>query len=219
MFTQYWFGILCLMAAYLMFTALRDFRDNFSAEIWTALGYGSTPEIFTYAGVRIAAIVLVVLAFLMVIRNNFVAFTANHIVIVLGTLLLGGCTWAYDQGYLEPKQWMILLGAGLYMAYIPFNCFLYDRMVAVSGKPGNAGFLIYLADSAGYLGSVSLLLLKHFSMPELSWLAFFKNVIFVTSLAGAVLMVASWVFFRLKLHHREAPKATNEIVAASQKPA
>lgn len=219
MFTKYWFGILCLMAAYLMFTALRDFRDNFSAEIWMALGYGATPEIFTYAGVRIAAIVLVVLAFLMVIRNNFAAFTANHIVIVCGTVLLGGSAWLYSHGMMDPKVWMILLGAGLYMAYIPFNCFLYDRMVAVTGKPGNAGFLIYLADSAGYLGSVSLLLIKHFAMPDLSWLSFFKNVIFVTAMMGGCLMIASWVFFRLRFSTHLNEASEEEMLPASQKPA
>lgn len=199
MFSQYWFGLLCLVFAFLMFTALRDFRDNFSAEIWTSLGYGSTPEIFTYAGVRIAAIVLVVLAFLMFIRNNFIAFTANHVVIFCGTVLLGLSTYGFQQEWLSGKAWMILLGAGLYMAYIPFNCFLYDRMLAMTGKPGNAGFLIYISDSAGYVGSVGLLLIKHFHSPDISWISFLQSAVYVSALFGGTLMLMSWLFFKFKM--------------------
>ena len=199
MLREYWFGLLCLVLAFLMFTALRDFRDNFSAEIWTALGFGSTPEIFTYAGVRIAGIVLVVLAFLMFIRSNFIAFTANHIVIFLGTVLLGFSTYAFQQEAISGKAWMILLGTGLYMAYIPFNCFLYDRMLAITGKPGNAGFLIYISDSAGYVGSVGLLLIKHFNAPDISWLSFLQSAVYVAAIFGGLLMLASWVFFQSKM--------------------
>jgi len=196
LFSRYWFGLGALILAFLLFTGLRDFRDNFSAEIWMALGYGNEPEIFTYAGVRIAAMVLVALALLMFIRDNFKAFTANHVAIVIGCVILGGSTWAYQVAGLDSKTWMVLLGTGLYLAYIPFNCFLFDRFVAIAGGVANAGFLIYLADSAGYVGSVSLLLVKHFHSPELSWLAFFINAIYVTAVVGGGLTLTSWLYFR-----------------------
>ncbi|WP_369671599.1 DUF5690 family protein, partial [Enterococcus faecium] len=53
-FKQYWFGISCLILSFLLFTGFRDFRDNFAAEIWQALGYGQEPAIFAYAGIRMA---------------------------------------------------------------------------------------------------------------------------------------------------------------------
>ena len=53
---------------------------------------------------------------------------------------------------------MILAGSGLYLAYNPFNAVLFDRLVAVSGRAANAGFLIYVADFSGYMGSAALLL-------------------------------------------------------------
>ena len=211
MLGQYWFGLICLVLAFLMFTALRDFRDNFSAEIWSSLGYGATPEIFTYAGVRIAAIVLVVLAFLMFIRNNFIAFTANHVVIFCGTILLGLSTYWFQHDLISGKVWMILLGAGLYMAYIPFNCFLYDRMLAMTGKPGNAGFLIYISDSAGYIGSVGLLLIKHFHSPNITWISFLQSAVYVSALLGGTLMIASWVFFKFRMNQ---PSIQNTPLAA-----
>jgi hypothetical protein len=33
-------GVVLLVLSYILLTAFRDFRDNFAAEIWKALGYG-----------------------------------------------------------------------------------------------------------------------------------------------------------------------------------
>lgn len=196
LFSQYWFGLTVLILAFLLFTGLRDFRDNFSAEIWMALGYGNEPAIFTYAGIRIAGMVLVALALLMFIRDNFKAFTANHVAIVLGCFILGYSTVLFQQQVIDSKAWMVALGTGLYLAYIPFNCFLFDRFVAVAGGVANAGFLIYLADSAGYTGSVGLLLVKHLYAQDLSWLNFFVQAIYFTAITGGCLVTASWIYFR-----------------------
>jgi hypothetical protein len=106
--------------------------------------------------------------------------------------------------------WMVALGTGLYLAYIPFNCFLFDRFVAVAGPyvgvSANAGFLIYLADSAGYTGSVGLLLVKHFYAPDISWLNFFIEAIYATAFVGGGLVVSSWLYFQWKWHIEWKPQ-------------
>ncbi len=38
---EYGVGIGLLVTAYVLATALRDFRDNFAAELWSGLGYGN----------------------------------------------------------------------------------------------------------------------------------------------------------------------------------
>jgi hypothetical protein len=213
LFSQHWFGLLALIFAFMMFTGLRDFRDNFSSEIWMALGFGSEPAIFTYAGIRIAGMVLIALALLMLIRDNFKAFTANHLAIVIGCGIMVLSTGLFQQGSLDSKVWMVALGTGLYLAYIPFNCFLFDRFVAVAGPTmgisANAGFLIYLADSAGYTGSVGLLLVKHFYAPDISWLHFFIESIYVTAFVGGGLVVSSWLYFQWKWHLQWQQQAGN----------
>lgn len=213
LFSQHWFGLLALIFAFMMFTGLRDFRDNFSSEIWMALGFGSEPAIFTYAGIRIAGMVLIALALLMLIRDNFKAFTANHLAIVIGCGIMVVSTGLFQQGSLDSKVWMVALGTGLYLAYIPFNCFLFDRFVAVAGPTmgisANAGFLIYLADSAGYTGSVGLLLVKHFYAPDISWLHFFIESIYVTAFVGGGLVVSSWLYFQWKWHLQWQQQAGN----------
>ncbi|MCG7546420.1 DUF5690 family protein [Pseudoalteromonas sp. Of7M-16] len=198
-FLRYAPGILLLITSFLLFTGLRDFRDNFSAEIWQALGHGEEPAIFAYAGIRIAGVVLLVLAAMVMIKNNTNAFLSNHGFILLGCVLLGGTTYAFEQQWIDGKTWMVWLGAGLYIAYIPYNCFLFDRMISAVGSTANAGFLIYLADSAGYLGSVSMLLYRTFASPDISWLEFFIHLCYLVAILGGALVMASMGYFSIRL--------------------
>jgi len=94
--------------------------------------------------------------------------------------------------------WMILSGAGLYMAYTPFNAMLFDRMIAVSGRIGTAGFLIYVADAAGYVGSCALLLWRNFGLVQLNWLQVFTASAYGTSIMGTALVGLSAIFFLRK---------------------
>jgi hypothetical protein len=189
-------GIVLLVLAYILLTAIRDFRDNFAAEIWTALGYGKEAGIFTASELPVAAISLVALGAVMAVRDNLRALMVIHGIVFAGFLLLGGATLAFQAHLLAPLPWMILAGAGLYMAYMPFNAMLFDRLVAFSGRVATAGFLIYVADASGYLGSVALLLWRNFGGFKLDWLQFFTLSAYVTSLAGAVLTVLAATYFR-----------------------
>lgn len=162
-------ALILLIAVYVILTALRDFRDNFSAEIWAELGFKNAAGIFTLSELPVAVIVLVGLAALMGVKDNRRAVGFNIGFVALGFALLGASTLAYQLHVLSPVWWMILAGAGLYMGYTPFNAMLFDRMIAATGKVGTAGFLIYVADSFGYIGSISLLLVKSFAQLDIAW--------------------------------------------------
>lgn len=162
-----------LVAGYVLLTAIRDFRDNFAAELWSAMGLGGVASVFSASELPVAAIVLAGLGTLMLVRDNLRALIAMHGIIMLGALLLGASTLAFQFGLLAPLPYMILTGAGLYLAYTPFNAMLFDRMIAAIGKAGNAGFLIYVADASGYGGSVVLLLFRSLAAPQLNWLSFY----------------------------------------------
>ena len=188
-------GVVLLVMAYVLLTALRDFRDNFAAEIWTALGFGKASSVFTTSELPVAAIALMVLGAVMLVRDNLRALLVMHGVILAGFLLLGLSTLAFQAHLVTPLTWMILTGAGLYMAYTPFNAMLFDRMIAFSGQVGTAGFLIYVADASGYLGSVALLLWRNFAMVSLDWLGFFIASVYATSIVGAVCTTLAGVYF------------------------
>ena len=187
----HWPMLVLLVGAYVMLTAFRDLRDNFAAEIWQALGYGDAASVFTTCEGPVAVLSLMVMAVLIAVKNNGRALLFMHGVILSGFAILGASTLAYQQGLLSPIAWMIAGGAGLYLAYTPFNAMLFDRMIAYSGTVATAGFLIYVADSTGYLGSVALLLFRNFGAVDLPWLPFFVAAAYATSLTGLVFVAGA----------------------------
>jgi len=195
---EFGIGVGLLIIVYVFATALRDFRDNFAAELWSGLGYGDAAAIFTASEVPVAILALAALGLIMTVRDNTRALMVIHAVIVAGLALLGGSTLAFHAGWLGPLSWMILSGAGLYMAYTPFNAMLFDRLIAVSGRIGTAGFLIYLADASGYLGSCALLIWRNFGLVQLNWLQVFTAIAYGTSILGMALVGLSAVFFLRK---------------------
>jgi Family of unknown function (DUF5690) len=193
--SRYGVGITLLVICYVLTTAFRDFRDNFAAEIWTALGFGQAAAVFTASELPVAVLALTVLGIIIAVRDNVRALLVIHGVVVAGLLLLGLSTLAFQLGLLSPLAWMILSGAGLYMAYVPFNAMLFDRLIAVSGTVGNAGFLIYVADASGYLGSCALLIWRNFGLVNLNWLQVFTASAYGASILGTVFMGLSAIFF------------------------
>ena len=193
--SQYGLGISLLVIAYVLATALRDFRDNFAAELWAAMGYGNGAAIFTASELPVAVLALAALGLIITVRDNARALLVIHAVIVAGLVLLGASTLAFQAGWLGPVPWMILSGAGLYMAYTPFNAMLFDRLIAVGGRIGTAGFLIYLADASGYLGSAALLVWRNFGLTTLNWLQVFIASAYATSVAGTALVLGAAFYF------------------------
>lgn len=188
-------GLIAIVFAYILLTAFRDFRDNFAAEIWTALGYGGEASIFSASELPVAIIALVGMGAVIVIRNNRRALMVIHGMIGAGFILLGLSTLAFQMHLISPLAWMILGGSGLYIAYNPINAVLFDRLVAVSGRVANAGFLIYVADSSGYMGSVALLLWRNFGQASLNWLQFFIAGAYVTGVVGALATLIAAIYF------------------------
>lgn len=205
-------GLVLLIVVYAMLTAYRDFRDNFAAEIWQALGYGDSPAIFTLTEIPVAVAVLVIMGLVMFIKDNLRALMVNHLFILIGVIMVGGGTAAFQAGVLSAPVWMILIGFGLYMGYVPFNSIFFDRLIAAFKYVSNVGFMIYLADAFGYLGSVGVLFYKDFGQPDLSWLSFFIASSYVLASVGTVLTLASMAYFWRK--HRTW-SATQQPIAAS----
>lgn len=206
-FLAYLPGLLPLTVLYVLLTSFRDFRDNFARELWDALGYGDTPGIFAVSEVPIAFGVMVALGLLMVIKSNRTALIAVHAVMLVGTLMIGVTTWMFQAGLLDPALWMVLVGLGLYLAYVPYGCVLFDRLIAAVGVAGTAGFMIYLTDTFGYAGSVVALLYKDFGQPQLSWLEFFTSFSYVTSAVCTTLYLISMVYFAWLTRQHERAQA------------
>lgn len=204
----FWPGIILLVLAYMLLTIFRDFRDNFSAEIWKTCGYGNSPEIFTTTEVPVSIIVLLVMGSLMLIKNNKLALMVNHLIIAFGMLLIGAGTALFANHLIPAPVWMILIGLGLYVGYVSFNCIIFDRLIAAFQYVGTVGFIMYVADSFGYLASISVLVLKEFGFSTLSWINFIITTGYVISVIGSILILGSMTYFHFK--HRKWSVVNNE---------
>ncbi|RZJ99779.1 MAG: hypothetical protein EOO43_25865, partial [Flavobacterium sp.] len=156
------------------------------------------PAIFAQTETPITLIILVLIGSMVMIRNSFKAFMMAHVFIGAGFLVAGLSTIAFAGGYLSPIWWMSTVGLGLYMVYIPFNAVFFERLIAAFKYAGNVGFLIYLADSFGYIGSVGVLLSKEIFKVKLNWVSFFSNSVMALSAIGLFLTVFSAIYFLRK---------------------
>lgn len=198
-FRQFRPGLVFLILVYMMLTGLRDLRDNFVVEIWRGLNITVAPELLTQTEIPITLVLLIMMSLLVLVKNNKQAFYLNHWIIIAGFAVSILATLALQAGIIAPFLWMVLAGTGVYMAYIPFNCLLFDRLIATFKYAGNVGFLMYLVDSFGYLGSSLVLVVKQFGQFEnLSWLNFYINSLLLFLSISLVLILSSYVYFQRK---------------------
>lgn len=198
LFIRYWPGLLLLVGCYLALTMVRDVRDNFAVELWAELGWGQKASILTTAEIPIALLVLAGVGALSWVKDNLRALWFYHLAMLAGAMLMWGATILFQQGCLSAVYWMVLSGVGIIFPYILFNGAIFDRLMATFQEKGNVGFLMYIADATGYLGSVAVLLWRNFGVKELSWVRFFEQLCLYGAVLLAVLGLLSWRYFRSK---------------------
>jgi MFS family permease len=187
-FREFKNGIIMVVMIYIALTVFRDVRDNFAVELWTLLGYEHTPQILMTAEIPIAIGVFIIIALMIFIRENDKAFFTNIFIIMLGGIILIITTLLFQRGILNPTVWMIMVGFGMYLSYVSYHTMLFERWIALFKYPSNIGFLMYIADSFGYLGSVSVLFYKNFASHEFNWLSF---TVFLSYLIGGLTVILS----------------------------
>jgi len=191
-------GLLVLTITYVFLTVMRDIRDNFMSNMWNELGYGNKPAIYTTTETITSIAVLAIMSLLVLVKNNFKALQWAHAVIIAGFLLAGISSLLFQMNLLNGALWMQLVGMGLYMGYIPFNCILFERLIASFKIVGNVGFLIYLADAWGYLGSMSVVLSKEILKVQLNWVSFYSTAVLFFAVVGVAGTFISLFYFGKK---------------------
>lgn len=201
-------GIIFTLVIYVLLTIMRDVRDNFEVEIWASLGVKNN-AIFTQIDSIISIVVLVAMSLLILVKKNLKAFSIIHYLIIGGCVLIGVSTILFGLKLIGPMTWMTLAGLGLYFGYVPYNAVFFERLLASYHFKGNVGFLIYVADSMGYLGSVSVLLVKELGRPNISWGAFFQEGVITVAVIGGTCAVLSLIYFLSIARNQDKGKSTN----------
>ncbi|WP_290795904.1 DUF5690 family protein [Flavihumibacter sp. UBA7668] len=192
-------GIGSMVVLYSLLATLRDFRDNFSVEIWDEIQPSRDIAVFSQTELVTGVVVIVLVGSLSFFRNNIKGFWLTLQLMGFGILLSGGASLLFQNKLIEPYWWMLLLGMGLFLAYIPIQVAVFERIIALFKLKANAGFFIYICDSIGYLGSVGLLLYKQFFMRDLQWSRVLLNFSYFTTILCFVLLFVISFFFNRKL--------------------
>lgn len=196
-------GVIACMGIYVFATLFRDIRDNFIADMWKEMGYVNQPSLFTKTETPTTIIILALVGSMILVKNNFKALVYAHYFIAVGFVITGLSSFLFVHHYMSPLYWMTLVGLGLYMAYIPFNCIFFERLIAAFKYPGNVGFLIYVADSFGYLGSVGVLVTKEILHVKMQWTSFYSQSVILLSVVGVVGTFLSLGYFSRKYKKME----------------
>jgi hypothetical protein len=194
-YRRHGFGLTMLVAVFLTITVLRTIRADFAAEIWQGLGFTKEPGIFTESEIWVALGVIVVNGSCVLVGNNRAAFHAAIAISIGGLLLIGAALAGLQQGWLGGFDFMVLIGLGLYVPYVAFHTTIFERLIAMNRDRCNLGFLMNVADAAGYLGYVAVLFAKSLVRPDSSFLDFFTMASLVTCVAACLLLaICLWAF-------------------------
>jgi hypothetical protein len=207
---MFFFGLVTIVIIYVFSTIFRDIRDNYMADMLKEMGFNNDPSIFTKTETPTTLIILLIIGSMVLIRNNFKALMYSHYFILLGFVISGVSSFMFIQNQLSPIWWMTLVGLGLYMTYIPFNCIFFERLIATFKFPGNVGFLIYVADAFGYLGSVGVLITKEILHVKLRWTSFYSYGVAILSIVGVAGTIVSLIYFSTKYKKEKAAIWTSE---------
>jgi Family of unknown function (DUF5690) len=195
---KYGFGLISLIIVYILMTILRDIRDNFGVEIWKELGVNDA-SIFTKTESIIGFVICILTALIYFVKDHKTAFWLNHFMIFVGCLLILISTILFQNHLINSFGWSVFMGVGIYMAYVPYNGMLFDRLLAVLKEKGNVGFLFYLADFSGYLATVFILIYQNFGTKKTSWLSFLMSLSQILPFICLVSISVSYFYFNRTL--------------------
>ena len=194
-FRQFMGGMIMLLVLYFFLTAYRDVRDMYMPEVFKVLGYEAKPTLFSQADWPIAFGIMLVMALLNLAKDHRRGLTAVFAVMMSGMLLMGGATVLMDLKVINGLWWMILIGFGAYLAYVPFGAVLFERIMASTKAAGTAVFAIYISDAIGYTGVVAIQVYKDLGQAELDYYQFLRFFTYGMAALGTILFILSGLYF------------------------
>jgi len=200
-FRRHAVGLILLIAVYIGLTTLRSVRDDFAVEIWEDLGEPNRPAVFTQTETLVMFAVVALNAAAILINRNRAAFVMSLALVAGGFGLVTLSSLLQSGGAIGPFTFMVLSGIGLYVPYVAFHTTVFERLIAASRDKANLGFLMYLADSTGYLGYVVVLLCKTFIGAGENMLGFFHTMSYVVSAGSIAAVLLACVWFVKRLPH------------------
>ena len=172
-------SIIPLTLLYVILTIYRDLRDSFMVDIFHELLIDVQPSV---------GLILLVIA---KIQSHRKALITHHILFLISALIIGITTFLLMNKQISAITCMFLTGFATYLAYVPFNSMLFERLISLYKYQGTVGFLIYFADSFGYLGSCILYIVSSLLMAKSIWLQTFLQTGMIYACISPILIAIS----------------------------
>ncbi|MBE9462389.1 DUF5690 family protein [Dyadobacter subterraneus] len=205
---EYGFPVLCILVCYALLIVGRDFRDNFTIEIWNEISVGWVSSVLSKTEMTTGFIVLIVVASLAFIKNNLIGFRMTNLVIFAGVIMSGVSSLLFEMHLISGLYWMMTIGTGMFLGFTVIQSALFDRMIALFRIRANAGFFVYMCESIGYLGSAGLLLFKEIFMKQLSWSKVLIQFTYLQAAVSLTLLICGNLY--LERHRRKLKKKEKE---------
>jgi hypothetical protein len=188
-------GLSAIVGVYLLITIARSIRADFAPELWKGLGTTAVPSTFATSEMIVASGVLVATALTSLIADNrrafFTSLGLSGAGVVLMVIALLGLARSWVGGY----AFMVLMGLGLYLPYVAIHTTVFERLIAMTRERGNLGFLMYLADAAGYLGYAAVMVGGSFLPQQGDFLRFYTVVSWLIAALALAGLALGWVYF------------------------
>ena len=207
--SRFGLALVPIITTYALLTIVRDFSEDFANELWIETGNQNNAYLFAQNSTCTSIIVLVLIGGFFLFKNNYMAFQFTYKVIIFGLLLAVTSTYLYQIHLISPIYWMLFATSGLYLGYVPYHCFYFERLLAAFKVEGNVGFLMYIADAFGYLGTLIVLLIKELMTVKYNWVNFFSFLFYVSAAIGFVLVLISARLFD-NIHRKQEINLANE---------
>ena len=155
-----------------------------------------------------AVVATVVNASAFMIRDNLTAFRSTLALTAASFGLVAASTFALDAGAVSPFGFMVACGLGLYLPYAAFHTTVFERLIAAARVPCNLAFLLYLADSLGYLAYAAVIAGRTVLAGASPILPFFRTLLLAGSVVSAAAVAAAVLFFEQALRDQPASIAS-----------
>jgi cyanate permease len=196
---SYWPGLTLLILVYVALTIVRTIRDDFAVEIWRDMGVSEKPSVFTTSESWVGICVTALSALTIWSKNNLFAIRITIGLMCAAFLLVVGSTLLHRAEVLSPLVFMIATGVGLYFPYVAFHTTVFERLIAVAKMPSNLGFLMYMADSTGYLGYAVVIVARTQMKDSQLLLPFFQWSLLIAAGTSVVCLLAALGYFHKRL--------------------
>ncbi|MEQ8848024.1 DUF5690 family protein [Botrimarina sp.] len=206
-FRRHAVGLTALIGIFVALTVLRSLRDDFAVEIWQGLGYGAAPSVFARSETLVMVGVIVISGAAVLVGDNRRALVISLGLVAAGFALVLVSLAAQTQGALGPFWFMVLIGMGAYVPYVAFHTTVFERLIALSDQRANLGYVMYLADSSGYLAYVAVMFAKGRIAGEAGFLTLFTTLAWWIAVACLALSVVLIAFYARKYRDAPAPLA------------